>query len=228
MPLPHLPESWRPLLEQELEKPYMQELCAFLLAEQNAGKKLFPPLGEVFRALEASPFDKVKVVILGQDPYHGEGQAHGLSFSVKPGLKIPPSLQNIYKELKTDLGLESPKHGCLSAWATQGVLLLNTVLTVEEGQAGSHRDKGWEGFTDKIIEVLNDHRENLVFILWGGPAQKKASHVDTQKHCVIRSAHPSPLSVYRGFLGSKPFSRCNDYLRMLGRETVDWKLRDFV
>ncbi|MBA2405446.1 MAG: uracil-DNA glycosylase, partial [Bdellovibrionales bacterium] len=189
-----LEKSWKELLGQELEKPYMAELRTFLVHEEKSGKTIYPQTADIFAALNLTPFDQVKVVILGQDPYHGPNQAHGLCFSVKPGVKIPPSLVNIFKELKTDLGIEPPTHGCLDAWARQGVLLLNNVLTVEDGKAGSHHLKGWEEFTAKIIELLNEKKENLVFILWGSPAQKKAQKVNPDKHCIIKSVHPSPLS----------------------------------
>lgn len=216
--------SWQKLLSEELKKPYMSELQSFLLHERQSGKLIYPAEESVFEALNLTPFDQVKVVILGQDPYHGEGQAHGLCFSVQKGVPPPPSLVNIFKELKTDVGVESPGHGCLERWADQGVLLLNNVLTVEAGKAGSHHQKGWEIFTDKIIELLNEHKQHLVFILWGSPAQKKAAKVDTTKHHVLKSVHPSPLSSYRGFFGSRPFSQTNDYLKSLGLTPVNWQL----
>ena len=219
-----LEESWQNLLLEELKRPYMQELQTFLLQEEKAGKVIYPPNQDIFQALNLTPLDKVKVVILGQDPYHGKNQAHGLCFSVREGVKIPPSLVNIFKELKQDLGINPPNQGCLDPWAKQGVLLLNNVLTVEDGKAGSHHLKGWEEFTDKIIELLNKKRENLVFILWGNPAQKKAERVDSTRHFIIKSPHPSPLSSYRGFFGSKPFSQTNDYLVSKGIPPVDWKL----
>lgn len=214
--------SWKPYLSQELEKPYMQELLQFLKSEKSKGKKIFPPEDKIFAAFEQTPFDQVKVVILGQDPYHALGQAHGLSFSVGEKVKLPPSLVNIFKELKSDLSKEPPTQGSLVKWAEQGVLLLNSVLTVEEGKAGSHHKKGWEKFTDKVIEVLNHEKKNLVFILWGAPAQKKAAHVDETKHFLIKSVHPSPLSSYRGFFGSKPFSKTNDYLKSHHKDEIDW------
>ena len=219
-----LEESWQNLLLEELKRPSMQELQTFLLQEEKAGKVIYPPNQDIFQALNLTPLDKVKVVILGQDPYHGKNQAHGLCFSVREGVKIPPSLVNIFKELKQDLGINPPNHGCLDAWAKQGVLLLNNVLTVEDGKAGSHHLKGWEEFTDKIIELLNKKRENLVFILWGNPAQKKAERVDSTRHFIIKSPHPSTLSSYRGFFGSKPFSQTNDYLISKGIPPVDWNL----
>jgi uracil-DNA glycosylase len=207
-----------------MEKPYMIGLVSFIENERSKGKIIYPKDKEVFEALKLTPFEKVKVVILGQDPYHGEGQAHGLCFSVKKGIKPPPSLINIFKELKDDLKIHPPQHGCLESWAKEGVLLLNSVLTVEAGKAGSHHGKGWEQFTDKIIEILNEKKTNLVFILWGGPAQKKASRVDQNKHLVLKSAHPSPLSVYRGFLGSKPFSKTNNYLKKHDKQEINWSL----
>lgn len=216
-------ESWRPYLEAEFEKAYMQELLQFLHDEKAAGKEIYPSEEKIFEAFRLTPLSKVKVVILGQDPYHGKGQAHGLCFSVQKDVKIPPSLVNIYKELKSDLGIEPPLHGHLENWAQQGVLMLNTVLTVEDGKAGSHHQKGWEKFTDKVIEVLNTKKNNLVFILWGSPAQKKAAQVDDKKHLILKSVHPSPLSVYRGFSGSKPFSQANAYLKTHQQSEIDWR-----
>lgn len=217
-------DSWSPYLSPEFKKPYMQELMEFLKKENSAGKKIYPDEARVLEAFRLTPLKNVKVVILGQDPYHGEGQAHGLCFSVQKDVKIPPSLVNIFKELKSDMGIDIPAHGCLESWAKQGVLLLNTVLTVEDSKAGSHHQKGWEKFTDKVIEVLNQEKENLVFILWGSPAQKKASQVDTKKHLVLKSVHPSPLSVYRGFMGSKPFSQTNAYLKEHGQKEINWTI----
>ncbi len=217
-------ESWRPYLEAEFEKTYMQELNSFLDSEKQAGKVLYPNQDKIFEAFHLTPLGQVKVVILGQDPYHGPGQAHGLCFSVQKEIKIPPSLVNIYKELHSDLNLPMPQHGFLESWAKQGVLLLNTVLTVEDGKAGSHHQKGWEKFTDKVIEVLNREKENLVFILWGTPAQKKAAQVDEKKHLILKSVHPSPLSVYRGFSGSKPFSKTNEYLTKNQLSAIDWSI----
>lgn len=219
-----LENSWTPSLGEEFEKPYMKELLKFLDKEKKTGKNIFPPEESILEAFHLTPFENVKVVILGQDPYHGEGQAHGLAFSVRKGIKPPPSLVNIFKELKHDLGLNPPAHGCLEAWASQGVLLLNTVLTVEQGLAGSHHGKGWETFTDKVIAVLNEKKENLVFILWGNPAQKKARHVDEKKHLILKSVHPSPLSFHRGFLGSSPFSKANSYLKEKKIKVIDWSL----
>ena len=207
-----------------MEKPYMIGLVNFIESERSKGKIIYPDDNEIFEALKLTPFEKVKVVILGQDPYHGVGQAHGLCFSVKKGVKTPPSLVNIFKELKDDLKIQPPQNGYLEPWAREGVLLLNSVLTVEAGEAGSHHGKGWEQFTDKIIEILNEKKNNLVFILWGGPAQKKASKVDQTKHLVLKSVHPSPLSFYRGFLGSKPFSKTNKYLNENGKEEINWSL----
>ena len=217
-------ESWRPYLEAEFEKTYMQELKSFLDSERQAGKVIYPNQDKIFEAFLLTPLGKVKVVILGQDPYHGAGQAHGLCFSVQEEIKIPPSLVNIFKELHSDLNLPIPQHGLLESWAKQGVLLLNTVLTVEDGKAGSHHQKGWEEFTDKVIEVLNREKENLVFILWGSPAQKKAGGVDEKKHLILKSVHPSPLSVYRGFSGSKPFSKTNEYLKKNHLSAIDWSI----
>lgn len=197
----------------------------FIRAERAAGKQIFPQDADVFRALELCPLESVKVVILGQDPYHGEGQAMGLAFSVPPTVALPPSLRNIYRELTSDLGVALPNHGDLSAWARRGVLLLNTVLTVEAGKAGSHHHKGWELFTDKIIESLSREQQHVVFILWGAPAQKKASLVDRERHHIISSVHPSPLSAYKGFFDSKPFSRANEFLRSKKIAEIDWRLQ---
>lgn len=206
----------------EFDKPYMKELRAFLVAEKKAGKTIYPPANLWFNALNSTPFDQVKVVILGQDPYHGPGQAHGLCFSVLPGQKFPPSLNNIFKEIQDDLGIEPPNHGCLQHWAEQGVLLLNATLTVEKNQAGSHQGKGWEEFTDQVIDHLNREREGLVFILWGSYAQKKGRYIDPKRHLVLKSPHPSPLSSYRGFFGCKHFSKTNEYLRAQGQPEIDW------
>lgn len=223
-----LEESWKHALGQEFSDPYMGELKRFLVAEKQAGKRIFPKGSEYFRALDLTPLDEVKVVILGQDPYHGLGQAHGLCFSVKPGVRIPPSLVNIYKEMETDLGIPPARHGFLEHWAEQGVLLLNSVLTVEESQAASHQGKGWERFTDAVIRTVNDECDGVVFILWGSYAQKKAAFVDQQRHLVLKSAHPSPLSAHNGFLGSRPFSRANAYLQSIGKDPVDWRLPEQV
>lgn len=216
--------TWLAHLETEFQQDYMKKLKQFLKTEAQKKKLIFPQGGDIFNALNLTPFNKVKVVILGQDPYHDIGQAHGLCFSVKKGVRVPPSLVNIYKELQADLNLTPPSHGCLESWAEQGVLLLNNVLTVEAHQAGSHHGQGWEQFTDKIVGLLNEQKENLVFILWGSPAQKKASVVDPKKHLILKSVHPSPLSSYRGFFGSKPFSKTNTYLVSQGLDPIDWRL----
>lgn len=215
--------SWQTILTDEFEKEYYQKLRNFLKKEYTT-QKIHPDMYHIYEALELTPYEKVKVVILGQDPYHGVNQAHGLSFSVQPGVKIPPSLNNIYKELQSDLGISPVKHGNLVSWAKQGVLLLNTVLTVREGQAYSHRGKGWEILTDKIIEKLNEREKPIVFILWGKPAQEKMKMIDKSRHIILTSAHPSPLSAHRGFLGSKPFSKTNDALMALGETPIDWQL----
>ncbi|MEY4723121.1 MAG: hypothetical protein RLZZ324_634 [Candidatus Parcubacteria bacterium] len=219
---PKLHPTWKSRLAPEFAKPYFQELAAFVRAEYQKGKRVYPAPKNIFAALDAVPFEDVHVVILGQDPYHGPGQAHGFSFSVPPGVPLPPSLQNIYKELRADLGVEPPTTGDLTGWAAQGVLLLNATLTVESGRAGSHQKKGWEEFTDAIIRALNDGREGLVFVLWGAYAQKKGAFIDRARHLVLTSAHPSPLSAYAGFLGSKPFSKANAYLRARGEKEIDW------
>jgi uracil-DNA glycosylase len=220
--------EWKEQLGAEFNKPYMLKLKQFLQEEYAKKKIIYPKKSEYFQAFNSTPFSKVKVVILGQDPYHGPGQAHGLCFSVKPGVKPPPSLMNMYKELKSDLGIEPPRHGYLQAWADQGVLLLNATLTVEEGKAGSHQNKGWEEFTDKAIHCLNEAREKIVFVLWGSYAQKKGAFIDPKKHCVIKGPHPSPLSAHRGFFGCKHFSKINAYLKEQGREPINWKLPDIV
>lgn len=216
--------SWLKYLETEFEKEYMKELKVFLKQEKESQKNLFPKSTDIFAAFEATPLNKVKVVIIGQDPYHGSGQAHGLSFSVPEGVQFPPSLRNIFKELSSDMNVPSPKNGNLLKWANQGVLMLNSVLTVEEGKAASHQGKGWERFTDKVIQVINEHNENVVFILWGAYAQKKAAFVDRKRHFVIQGVHPSPLSSHRGFFGSKPFSQVNHYLKSKQKSEIDWSL----
>lgn len=221
-----LDSSWKQHLHLEFETDRMRKLKNFLTAEYQAGKTIYPRGEEYFAALNLTPFDKVKVVIVGQDPYHGPGQAHGLCFSVHDGVRLPPSLQNIFKELHADLGVKIPQSGSLKKWAEQGVLLLNAVLTVEDGKAASHQGRGWEEFTDKIIHVLNEEKESLVFILWGSYAQKKAAFVDRKKHLVLESVHPSPLSAHRGFFGTKPFSKTNAYLRSKGLGEIDWTLGD--
>ena len=219
-----LHQSWKAPLLPEFEADYMAQLRAFLVAEKAAGKQIFPKGGEWFRAMNLTPLDKVRVVILGQDPYHGPGQAHGLCFSVKPGVPPPPSLVNIYKELQSDLGIERPRHGFLEHWAQQGVLLLNSVLTVEIAKAASHQGRGWERFTDALIRLVNAKEEPVVFLLWGAYAQKKAAFVDTSKHLVLKAAHPSPLSAHNGFLGCRHFSKCNAFLESKGLAPINWAL----
>ena len=219
-----LEPTWNNQLGDEFKKDYMLSLREFLANRKQQGAIIYPPGSQLFAALNTTPFDQVKVVILGQDPYHGPGQAHGLCFSVLPNIKVPPSLANIYKELKSDLGIEPPNHGCLTPWAEQGVLLLNTTLTVEQGQAGSHQGKGWETLTDSIINKINDHRQGVVFMLWGSHAQKKVSMIDTERHLVLKSVHPSPLSAYRVFFGCKHFSQANSFLEQQGLESIDWRL----
>ncbi|EQM67416.1 uracil-DNA glycosylase [Pseudomonas tohonis] len=219
-----LEAGWKEALRDEFDKPYMKALGEFLRAEKAAGKVVFPPGPMIFNALNSTPLDEVKVVIIGQDPYHGPGQAHGLCFSVQPGVPIPPSLLNIYKELKRDLNIDMPDHGHLQSWAEQGVLLLNTSLTVEQARAGSHANQGWQPFTDRVIEVVSAHQPNLVFLLWGAHAQSKQRLIDSTKHLVLRSAHPSPLSAYRGFLGNGHFSRCNKFLEQHGLASIDWSV----
>ena len=216
--------GWKEHLAEEFRRPYMQGLAEFLAAEEQAGKVLFPASQHCFNALNSTPLDNVRVVILGQDPYHGPGQAHGLCFSVRPNVAIPPSLVNIFKEIQDDLGIAPPDHGCLQPWAEQGVLLLNSVLTVVQGQAGAHQGKGWETFTDKVIETVNGEREGVVFLLWGSYAKKKGQHIDRNKHLVLDGPHPSPLSAYRGFFGCKHFSKANDWLEQQGKPTVNWAL----
>jgi uracil-DNA glycosylase len=219
-----LEPSWKARVGAAFERPQMRELSEFLRAQKRAGKTIYPPGPEIFAALDATPFDAVKVVILGQDPYHGPGQAHGLCFSVRPGVPVPPSLDNIYKELARDLALPRPDHGCLLPWAQRGVLLLNAVLTVERGLAGSHQNRGWEGFTDECIAALDREREGLVFLLWGSYAQAKGRLVDRSRHLVLKAPHPSPLSAHRGFIGCGHFSRANAYLAQRGQGAVDWSL----
>lgn len=216
--------SWKEHLLAEFSSPYMVRLKSFLQDQYASQKVIFPKGSEYFAALDLTPFADVKVVILGQDPYHGPGQAHGLCFSVRPGVPPPPSLVNIYKEMKSDLGIEQPKHGYLVSWAQQGVLLLNAVLTVEAGRAASHQNQGWEAFTDRIIRLLNEKRDGIVFVLWGSYAQKKAEMIDQSRHLVLRAPHPSPLSAHRGFFGSRPFSKINAYLRSKGKTEIDWRL----
>ena len=218
-----LEQSWLELLNQEFKEAYMQELSLFLKSEINEGKKIYPKGKEMFLSMNSTPFHKVKVVIIGQDPYHGPGQAHGLCFSVPEDVKIPPSLENIYKELEEDLGIPKPKNGCLLPWAGQGVLLLNSVLSVEKGRAGSHALKGWERFTDKIISKINE-KDCVVFMLWGRYAVKKAISVDTSKHLILKSVHPSPLSAHKGFFGNRHFSKCNEFLNSKGMSSINWEI----
>ncbi|OCX52584.1 uracil-DNA glycosylase [Mucilaginibacter sp. PPCGB 2223] len=221
-----LEASWLHVLKSEFEQPYMLKLKEFLKAEKAAGYTVYPKGSEIFNAFNTTPFDDVKVVILGQDPYHGPRQAHGLSFSVQKGVDVPPSLRNIYKELQTDIpGFIIPNHGNLTEWAKQGVLLLNATLTVQAANAGSHQKKGWEQFTDTVIKKISDEKQGVVFILWGAYAQSKSALIDESKHLVIRSTHPSPLAVSRGgFFGSKPFSRANDYLVQQGKKPINWQI----
>ena len=215
--------SWKEILEEEREKPYFQELTAFL-DKEYAEKTIYPAREDIGSALRATPFDEVKVVILGQDPYHGPGQAHGMSFSVKPGVKIPPSLRNMFKELADDLGCPTPTTGYLESWAKQGVLLLNTVLTVRAGEANSHKGMGWEIFTDTLIQKLSNREKPIIFVLWGRPAQSKKKLIDTTKHVILESVHPSPLSASRGFFGSKPYSKINAQLQARGEKPIDFCL----
>ena len=215
--------DWNPLLRAEFAKPYWAELRTFV-AEERTRIDVYPPAEQVFAALHQTPFAEVKVLILGQDPYHGRGQAHGLCFSVRPGVAAPPSLRNIFSELESDVGVPRPNHGCLNAWTTQGVLLLNTTLTVRAHQAASHQRKGWETFTDQVIRAVNTKDEPVVFVLWGAAARKKKALIDTARHVVIESAHPSPLSAHNGFFGSRPFSRTNEALVAAGHPPIDWSL----
>lgn len=219
-----LEAGWLSQLEQEFPQPYMQALRAFLREEKDQRKVIYPKGKEIFRAFNTTPFAEVKVVILGQDPYHGPGQAHGLCFSVPPSIQTPPSLKNIYKELQTDLGITPARHGNLQSWAEQGVLLLNSVLSVEKGQAASHQGKGWEVFTDAAIARLNEHRDSLVFMLWGSYAQRKGQIIDAQKHLVLKAPHPSPLAAHRGFFGCQHFSKANNYLRQNNVQEINWSL----
>jgi uracil-DNA glycosylase len=221
-----LEHSWLQKLQPEFDASYMVALKSFLTAERDAGKVIYPKASEWFTALNTTPLHHVRVVILGQDPYHGEGQAHGLCFSVRQGVRPPPSLLNIFKEMQTDLGLTPPRHGNLEHWAQQGVLLLNSVLTVQANTAASHAGKGWEKFTDAVIREVNALPHPVVFILWGNYAQKKAAFVDAAKHHIIKSAHPSPLSAHNGFFGSRPFSKANTFLITQGKQAVEWKLPD--
>lgn len=219
-----LKNDWHDYLHEEFTKPYYQKLRAFLKKEYFT-RTIYPQMNDIYNALHYTPYKSVKAVILGQDPYHGPNQAHGLSFSVQPGIKPPPSLENIFTELENDLGIQRPNHGYLIDWAKEGVLLLNTVLTVRAGQAHSHRGIGWENFTNRVIEVLNEKEHPIVYILWGKAAQSKIPLIDQNKHFIIQSAHPSPLSAHRGFFGSRPFSRTNDWLVKHGIEPIDWTIR---
>lgn len=221
-----MPSVWFSLVGEEFNKPYMKQLRTFLRAEKNNKKYIYPKSEDVFKAFELTPPQDVKCVILGQDPYHGAGQAHGLCFSVKPGIAIPPSLHNIYKELKADLDISPVKHGCLLSWAQQGVFLLNSVLTVERGQAASHQGKGWEQFTDSVMAKLNNIDRPIVFVLWGAYAQKKGQLITNSHHLILKSTHPSPLSAHRGFLGSRPFSKINQFLQKTGQTPINWQLPD--
>lgn len=220
---PKIDPSWKRVLHDEFEKPYFPELKAFLLKEKER-HTVYPAGANIFNAFNTTPFERIKVVILGQDPYHGPNQAHGLAFSVQDGVPFPPSLQNIFKELCDDIGCAMPQSGNLTRWAEQGVFLLNTVLTVRAGEAHSHKEQGWERFTDAVIRRISEQREHVVFILWGRPAQSKASMIDEKRHLILRAPHPSPLSAYRGFFGSKPFSRTNAYLNTHGIAPIDWRL----
>ena len=219
-----LEPGWKSRLLDAFADPAMARLREFLMQERERGRVIYPPARQIFAALDATPFDQVKVVILGQDPYHGPGQAHGLCFSVLPGVPVPPSLQNIFAEIEGDLRIARPDHGCLLPWAQRGVLLLNAVLTVERARAGSHQGKGWEGFTDQVIRRLAEERENVVFLLWGSYAQKKGQFIDARRHRVLRAPHPSPLSAHRGFIGCGHFSAANEYLARHGMAPIDWSL----
>jgi len=217
--------DWLPAIGAEFKKPYYRELYSFVREEYNT-KLIFPPADDIFNAFHLTPLHEVKVVILGQDPYHNVGQAHGLSFSVQPGIEIPPSLENIYKEMHDDIGTYVPDNGCLTKWAKQGVLLLNTVLTVRAHQAASHAGHGWEKFTDAVISAVNKEDRPIVFMLWGSPARKKKEMLDNPKHLILEAPHPSPLSAYRGFFGSRPFSRANAFLKEHGVEEIDWQIEN--
>ena len=214
-------KSWQEVLQPEFDKPYFESLVGFV-KQEYASRTIFPPAGQIFNAFNTCPFNNVKVVILGQDPYHGPGQAHGLCFSVNDGIQFPPSLQNIFKEITSDLGIPAPKTGNLTRWAEQGVLLLNATLTVRASQAGSHQGKGWEEFTDAVIKTISEKAENVVFILWGSYAIKKKSLINASKHCILTAPHPSPLSSYRGFFGCKHFSKTNEYLQSVGKTPIAW------
>jgi uracil-DNA glycosylase len=219
-----LQSSWKSRIGGEFEQEYMRNLRQFLIREKGAGKVIYPEGKNIFNAMNLLPFEEVKVVIIGQDPYHGPGQAHGLCFSVLPGVEPPPSLKNIFQEIKNDLGIAPAGHGCLTSWAVQGVLLLNSVLTVEQNRAASHQGKGWETFTDAVITTLNREHSGLVFLLWGSYAQKKGAIIDQKRHLVLQSVHPSPLSAHRGFFGNKHFSRANGYLQGQSKSPINWEL----
>lgn len=217
-------KTWQDVLGEEKKKPYFQQVLAFVREEQLKGKRIYPASADIFNAFKYTPFPDLKVVILGQDPYHGAGQAHGLCFSVQRGVTPPPSLKNIFKELQDDVGLPIPTHGNLEKWAKQGVLLLNTVLTVEAGQPQSHANRGWETFTDHVISTINTEKEGVIFLLWGSPAQRKSSMINPQKHPILATTHPSPLSAHRGFMGCRHFSKTNALLKKMGKEEIDWAL----
>lgn len=219
-----LESSWKKHLIDEFKKPYMQSLKQYLLAQKQAGKVIYPDGDSIFKAFELTPLAQVKVVLIGQDPYHGIGQAHGLCFSVKPGIKPPPSLINIYKELNDDLGVPIANHGFLESWAKQGILMLNSVLTVERGKAGAHQGKGWEQFTDQVIALLNQQKRPLIFVLWGRYAHQKGQYIDTKKHAVLKAAHPSPFSARNGFFGCRHFSKINGFLQDTGQQPIEWAL----
>lgn len=219
----HVQNDWAELLHEEVRQPYFKQLWSWLREEYERAV-VYPPYDHIFSALNVTSYSDTKIVIVGQDPYHGPGQAHGLSFSVQPGVKLPPSLQNMFKEGAADVGLKMPNNGSLLHWAKQGVLMLNTVLTVEQGQAASHRGKGWEKFTDRIIQLLNDRDRPIIFVLWGSHAQAKTSMIDLSKHYIVQAPHPSPLSAHRGFFGSKPYSKINNKLREWGEQEIDWQV----
>jgi len=219
-------ESWKTVLAGEKDQPYFESILTFLKKEKAAGKIIYPKQTDVFNALKYTPFDDVRVVIIGQDPYHGPNQAHGLCFSVQNSIPIPPSLKNIFQEIEEDLGIPTPSHGCLTKWAKQGILLLNATLTVESGKPQSHANIGWNIFTDQVIKVLNEQKEGLIFLLWGSQAQRKAEFVDRKKHYVLEAPHPSPLSAHRGFLGCGHFSKTNQLLKTMGQKEIDWRLDD--
>jgi uracil-DNA glycosylase len=222
---PKLPPSWQTVLAEEFEKPYWEELTQFV-AQERTKEKVFPPEEDVFSAFEHTPYDNVNVLLLGQDPYHDDGQAHGLCFSVRPGVRTPPSLVNMFKELKEDLGCKVPNNGYLVPWADQGILMLNAVLTVRAHSPASHKDRGWETFTDAVIRKVNDKSEPVVFVLWGGYAKKKAKLIKAKHHTVLQGAHPSPLSAHQGFFGSRPFSQINTALEKNGKPTINWQIPD--